>query len=425
MTPTGLVIRSYQVGFGDCFLLSFQYDRGGERHVLVDFGTMKLPPGSKNRMREVAKSIAERCGEQGLTAVVATHRHKDHISGFSTASNGAGPGDIIRKLKPKVVLQPWTEDPQLGDLDAPAQPVGTDRNFARAVGSMQAVSAQIVQESKRGRYLFQKAIRDQLNFIGEDNISNPSAVENLMTMAPQNRYLHAGMSAGLGNLLPGITVHVLGPPTVAQTKTVKTQRHTHPEEFWHLQARAMQLGEAPAKTPRAGLFAAKHIAARAGPFPINARWLIAEARKARGAQLLQIVRLLDNVLNNTSLILLVEIGDKAILLPGDAQWENWAYALGQEEVRELLKRVDVYKVGHHGSLNATPKSLWKLFEKRSARTGQRMTSLMSTLAGFHGHEEDDTEVPRKTLVNALERDTDHFSTQHIEGGAFWFDTRVL
>ena len=44
--PKSMNIRTYQVGFGDCFLLSFNYDSGKKKHVLIDFGTKALPKGS-------------------------------------------------------------------------------------------------------------------------------------------------------------------------------------------------------------------------------------------------------------------------------------------------------------------------------------------------------------------------------------------
>ena len=34
------------------------------------------------------------------------------------------------------------------------------------------------------------------------------------------------------------------------------------------------------------------------------------------------------------------------------------HAKDREEKLAILRRVELYKVGHHGSLNATPKSLW-------------------------------------------------------------------
>lgn len=101
--PSSVTIFSYQVGFGDCFLAQFDYD-DRPRYVLIDFGTTSLPEGApKDQMEQVAKDIAAKCGKN-LVAVVATHRHADHISGFATKTGGKGTGDIIRALKPNVVI---------------------------------------------------------------------------------------------------------------------------------------------------------------------------------------------------------------------------------------------------------------------------------------------------------------------------------
>jgi len=106
--PSSVTIRMYNVGFGDCFLMSFHY-ASGDRHVLIDYGSTSAPKvGTANYMMDVAQDIQRACNGK-LDVVVATHRHQDHISGFSTA--GSATGKIIAALKPDHVIQPWTEDP--------------------------------------------------------------------------------------------------------------------------------------------------------------------------------------------------------------------------------------------------------------------------------------------------------------------------
>src|SRR5262245_30125854 len=111
--PKSIEIRGYQVGFGDCFLVSFIYTEKDKKHILIDFGTTELRRGMKPsaHMPKIANLIKDHCGGQ-LTAVIATHRHADHISGFATDNRTGKSGEIIKKLKPKVVIQPWTEDPK-------------------------------------------------------------------------------------------------------------------------------------------------------------------------------------------------------------------------------------------------------------------------------------------------------------------------
>jgi hypothetical protein len=115
---------------------------------------------------------------------------------------------------------------------------------------------------------------------------------------------------------------------------------------------------------------------------------------------------------------LFQVGSKKLLFPGDAQIENWSYALTKSEVRKLLQDVNLYKVGHHGSRNATPKSLWALFGNRSQKQSPgRLQTVVSTMTGKHGDARSHTEVPRKTLVEELKKNSFYFSTQELKGKA--------
>jgi len=408
MQPAGVTVFAYQVGFGDCFLLRFHYP-SGDRHVLIDFGSFPQPDWARDGfMAGVARDIASRCGGK-LHAVVATHRHADHINGF--ADNAGGP--IIAGLQPEVVIQPWTEDPDAGDATVPAAgaPGKKSLSFARSLRDMEALAESVVAEATALRGAGRTGIARELQALGMDNIANPSAVRNLARMATkQQRYVHFGAGAGLGRVLPGVKVHVLGPPTLEQTDTIRKQRSSDSNEFWQLQAAASRMRVSAAGT----LFPGAAVVAREG-VPPHARWFVEKLRSIRGRELLEIVRALDNAMNNTSVILLFEVAGRKLLFPGDAQYENWMFALSQPSVRELLADVDLYKVGHHGSRNATPRSLWNLFTRRSAdpQEPRRLTTLVSTMSGHHGNAKRKTEVPRRTLVAALERESTFFNTETI------------
>jgi len=94
---------------------------------------------------------------------------------------------------------------------------------------------------------------------------------------------------------------------------------------------------------------------------IDAEWLLSAARL--GIQL-------DNATNNTSLVLAIEFIDTGavLLFAADAQigsWKSWLdlkwdLKNGDAEAKavttpDLLRRIVFYKVGHHGSSNATLK----------------------------------------------------------------------
>jgi hypothetical protein len=165
-------------------------------------------------------------------------------------------------------------------------------------------------------------------------------------------------------------------------------------------------------------------------YPQEARWVIPQIDKMRAEEMLAIVRSLDDALNNTSLILLFKIKDKVLVFPGDAQLENWRYALREsdrsEAIRADLARASFYKVGHHGSLNATPKSLWNTFSHRNATaTADRLATLVSTLAGKHGSVARKTEVPRRVLIDELARMSALSNTQTLRSRKqFWVDVDI-
>ncbi|MER9491567.1 hypothetical protein NKI86_06995 [Mesorhizobium sp. M0320] len=421
VAPLNATIFAYQVGFGDCFLLRFSYPDGARRHILIDFGTTGLPENvASSHMLRVAEDIRDKCGGRNgvLDVLVATHRHRDHISGFAT-SNGVGSGDIIRKLAPKVIIQPWTEAPE-----APVDWLGPEHSDVQtAFASRRASLAAMQQVAQRALTFLDlngasvpRAIADQLRFVGENNLSNRSAIDNLQAMEGRHEYVFHGCDPGLADVLPGIEVNVLGPPTLRQSESIRKQRSSDPDEFWQLTAQ--RLVEATTQSDAKPLFPGKK-SVRATRLFTEQRWLSHRIDDANAELMLGLVRALDDQMNNTSVILLFRAGKKTLLFPGDAQIENWQYAL-QSKFAKLLADVDVYKVGHHGSRNATPRSMWNSFSKRGGETREdRLVSVLSTKHGKHGSEDKKTEVPRRTLVNELEAKSNFHSTELLADGVLY------
>lgn len=432
--PKKITIRAYDVGFGDCFLLIFHY-AAEDRCLLVDFGSTGLKEGTDTkRMTAVAKDIESyvKAHCKGvLHGVVATHRHKDHISGF-----GGAPGKIIEALDPKIVIQPWTEDPG-AKRDAKAASVAPRARSGapKSLAAMQNMYLSSLEDMHAFSQATLSAVHDgmgvtsarKIRFIAADNLANLDSVERLARMGAKTRaeYVNAGFPSKLPGLLPGVKVRVLGPPNLKQTETILKQKTRDKDEFWHFMTfwgmLPMQAPGARASRPRPLFPKAETVKEPS----MQTRWFIDRANRQNGHQMLELVRILDKAMNNTSVILLFEVGKKKLLFPGDAQIENWAFSLNDPEVMKLLASVDVYKVGHHGSLNATPKSLWNHFSRRSKKADpDRLVSVVSTMKGKHGDPDNNTEVPRRPLIKALTNESNFFSTEALKGKLFFEDIEI-
>jgi hypothetical protein len=308
------------------------------------------------------------------------------MSGFG----GSGTEAIVGRWSPRLVIRPWTEDPEApAGADGPGGTglrAGLDQGqeFVRALSQEIATSA--------------RGVRADLRDLAIAQLTNQAALDriNAWSQGGKGAYVSYGTPLAIDTVIPGVQVHVIGPPTVAQHPAVRKERSTSPE-YWQLYRGLAAVGAfAPAAdetTPGEERLI--------GP----ARWVVERLKGPQLYSLLRIVTALDHAMNNTSVILLIQAGDRRLLFCGDAQIENWEYALSFAEdstqVLDLLRGVDLYKVGHHGSRNATPRTLFNLWTEPGTRQ-RPMTALMSTKPDvFPGTPGSGTEVPRQTLLTAL------------------------
>ncbi len=138
---------------------------------------------------------------------------------------------------------------------------------------------------------------------------------------------------------------------------------------------------------------------------------------------------LDGATNNSSLALAIEIGrpgeGKVLLFPGDAQigsWRSWfgkvprrngeplgkemVWTVGTREVRvrDLLARTVLYKVGHHGSHNATLRH--DGLEIMGTRWPDEFVAMLPVDEEVAKNREDYGQMPRTSLVVDLLNHTD-------------------
>src|SRR5262245_54026546 len=100
----GIRIRMYRVGFGDFFLVTVPTSNG-DQYILIDCGVFKGRSGTGD-IGSIVDAVKDmRATTDGkLALVIMTHRHADHIAGFSKAA------EIFRnEFEAKMVWMPYWE----------------------------------------------------------------------------------------------------------------------------------------------------------------------------------------------------------------------------------------------------------------------------------------------------------------------------
>lgn len=326
MADYGLTVRMYNVGFGDCFLISYQPD-DRLRRMLVDCGSHLSGPGPRS-ISKVVERIVKDVTDDGrpprIDVVVASHRHFDHISGFDNPAWAS--------VEVGEVWLPWTEHP--------SDPAAS--RIRQAQTKLAAALAQWAAQRPRAA----AAVHE----LALNALSNADAMQTLLrgfAGRPRRRFLpEADKPATFSTRgLPEMQVHVLGPSR--DERVIRNLDPPRDQSYLRLLG-TNGSADAPLQPfPTLGTHSAVFERDRT----------IARLHKALAINELDLAAALEDAVNGTSLVLALELGTAVLLLTGDAQWGTWKAALDIPEMQELVGRATFLKVGHHGSHNASPKKL--------------------------------------------------------------------
>lgn len=401
--PNGVAIRMYRIGHGDCFLLAFPPIEKPV-YVLIDCG---YKPGSPGRLStptkpsEITDNI-RKATNGDLDIAIITHEHQDHVNGI-TEKNFQG-------IEVGEAWFAWTEDPDdelakqlrknykdqlLGILHARNRLAGADGDTAANLDEFLAFELGGDDESPF-------TLAGALQLLGANGDPSKSLNKKAMKLIKDRakngpQYLRPHEPPRPLPRNSDIRVFTLGPPR--DTELLKSLDPEGDEEF-HLSSSANRSdanylasaagpsgGESPFAKGYGVSIADVAVDADVGEWfkdvygmeggieappkgvlrrgesesPGNPIWRRIDRDWLYSVE--QLALDINDETNNGSLVLAFEMGPggKVLLFAGDAQrgnWRSWTNGTWNDRgktitARDLLGRTVLYKVGHHGSHNAT------------------------------------------------------------------------
>lgn len=404
-------VRMYRGMLGDSLLITLPRSGSAARPywIMIDCGAVLGTTDAAAHMQSIVRDIAAMTNGT-IDLLVVTHEHWDHLSGFVQAK------DDLAQLTFNTVWLAWTEN---RDDDQARKLAGERANALRAL--------QIAQARLRlaGDDDTANELDDMVgSFFGAAaGATTADAMEAVRHLSSDLRYCEPGQPPWT----PPETsarLYVLGPPRDEKLLKKYAVSASSPEVYGigaasqYMQYIAPALQQVDPESPFDVMQVIPMTIAEEMPF--FRQWYFgsdvdhsngaAPWRRIDGAWLQSSPELalqLDSATNNTSLVLAIELeGGDVLLFPGDAQigsWESWQtlqWDGGTITGPELLKRCVFYKVGHHGSHNAT-------LRENGLETMNRLQAAMVPVDHATAVKKHWDRIPLPALIDALDTKTHH------------------
>lgn len=357
MTERTLTVYAYNIQFGDCILIEVPQGQGFG-YILIDCGN-KGKGATDAPILAALKDIHEKT-KGHIDLYILTHEHMDHCKGLLV-------GD-----KNKITFtfgSVWLTASAEGQAYYNKHP-NAEREKKRLTDALEALIA------ARGAGHLPLAVRDLL----ELNASTDASVAHIRQLVKKPQYVYRGKRAS--HPLKGVQLRILAPEEDTSVYYAKARK-----------ALAAVVPSVPGNGARP--------AAQALPLPgIDAKAFY-ELIERLDEGLGETAFLIDQAANNTSVVIELTWRNKRLLFTGDAELGSWAMMKANHDAgkaQDKLRPVDLLKVGHHGSKNATPKDEILDLVLPPARNKQAQAIVSTRLNAYPG-------VPDKKTLDRVEART--------------------